>query len=140
MNLVGSWHLMEWDCFIDDLYHNHPFGREARGNLIYTADGFMSAILMRANRLPFAIPNLARGTTEEKDAAITSYVSYGGTYRIEGEQVIHMVSYSLLPNWLGIELPRQMQWTDSGELILSTPAEATMSGRMISHRLRWAKQ
>jgi len=142
MNLVGTWHLIEWDCTLAGLDHGHPFGREAQGTITYTSDGFMSAILMRPDRPAFAHPNFASGSEAEKLAAAGGYVSYAGTYRLEGTRVIHRVAFSLLPNWIGTDLVRQVSWSDEppGYLILTTLPEPTRSGKMIVNRLRWARR
>lgn len=139
--LEGTWHLVEWDCTLDDQYLSHPFGRGAQGMLQYTADGHMAAILMRPERPLFAKPNLASGTAEEKIAAVNGYVSYAGTYRVEADMVIHTVEFSLLPNWIGTELVREISWTndDPAQLILTTPPQVTRSGQAVVNRLRWQK-
>ena len=137
--LIGTWNLVEWDCTLDGVYHNHPFGEDARGRLMYSAENTMMAILMRAQRPTFEIASLSQGTIEEKTAAVDGYVSYSGTYRTDGEQVIHTVQFSLLPNWIGTDLVRLMRWTDAGELVLTTLPQLTRSGRAVVNRLRWEK-
>lgn len=139
--LVGTWHLVEWDCTLDGAYHNHPFGRAAQGMLQYTADGRMAAILMRPERPLFAKANLASGSDAEKIAAVNGYVSYAGTYRTEGNTVIHTVEFSLLPNWIGTELVREMSWTDDepAQLILTTRPRMNSSGQAVVNRLRWER-
>jgi hypothetical protein len=135
--LIGTWHLMEWDCTLDGRYHNHPFGRDAQGQIIYTADGQMSAILMQAERPFFAHANLAGGSDAEKLSAVSGYVSYAGTYLLNGNRVSHLVQFSLLPNWIGTELVREVTWLDDGDLLLATLPETTRSGKVIVNRLRW---
>ena len=137
--LIGTWELVEWDCTLDGRYHNHPFGQDARGRLMYTVEGTMMAILMRANRPNFQTPSLSLGSAEEKSNAINGYVSYSGTFYTEDNLVTHRVQFSLLPNWIGTDLVREMTWTDGGELILSTQPQTTRSGKIVINRLRWRK-
>ena len=139
MNLIGTWHLVEWDCTLDGRYHNHPFGIDAQGQIIYSVDGQMSAILMREERPFFAQPNLRGGSDEEKVTAVNGYVSYGGTYSLEGNFVTHHVQFSLLPNWVGTDLVRQVTWLDDGDLLLTTMPQPTSSGKVIVNQLRWRK-
>ena len=139
--LIGGWILQEWDCTVDGRYLNHPFGPKAKGSLLYTADFRMAAILMKPNRPHFKVSNLIKGLDKEKIAAVEGYVSYGGRYRIEGNQVIHSVEYSLLPNWIGTDLVRTISWTNetNPQLILTTPPYTTSGGKQIINRLRWLR-
>ncbi|MGB1253326.1 MAG: lipocalin-like domain-containing protein, partial [Candidatus Promineifilaceae bacterium] len=78
---------------------------------------------------------------EEKASAIDGYVSYSGTFRTKGQLVIHSVTFSLLPNWIGTDLIREMRWTedDPQQLVLSTTPQTTRSGKQVVNRLRWQK-
>ena len=142
MDLIGTWQLKEWISTLDGVDHGHPFGRDAQGCITYTADGFMSAILMRPDRPAFTHANFASGSEAEKLAAASGYISYAGVFRIEGKRVIHEVGFSLLPNWIGTELVREISWTTDipAQLILTALPETTRSGKVVVNRLRWARQ
>ena len=92
-----------------------PFGADARGLLLYSADGRMSAILCRGERAPLGIATLEqaeRASKEAKAEAFSSYVSYAGRYRVEREpggadRVVHEVELSLLPDLVGAEQARR---------------------------------
>ena len=146
-NLIGTWFLQEWDCTIDGRFHNHPFGKEATGMINYTAGGRMSAILSKLNRAPLTVASLAQASDAEKIQVVDGYVSYAGDWRVEGDQVIHSVDFSLLPNWVGTDLIRTISWTskysaadEQPQLILSTALEKTRAGKMVVNRLRWKLQ
>lgn len=143
MTLVGAWTLVEWTATLDGQPRGYPFGPAAQGHLLYSADGHMSAILMRPDRLPFAFPNFAAGSDAEKLQAASGYVSYAGTYEVQGDRVVHHVHYSLLPNWIGTDLVRQVGWTDDGaggrDLVLITLPQPTRSGQVVVNRLRWRR-
>lgn len=143
-NLVGTWFLQEWDCILDGSFHNHPFGKGAQGVISYSPGGRMSAILMKPDRSNLSVPSLLKATDLEKQSVVNGYVSYAGGWRVEEDQVIHTVDFSLLPNWIGTELVRKISWTsefsaadEPPQLILSTEPQATSSGKMIVNRLRW---
>ncbi|MFK7804283.1 MAG: lipocalin-like domain-containing protein [Anaerolineae bacterium] len=143
-NLIGTWFLQEWDCTLNEKFHNHPFGKDAQGMISYSPAGRMSAILMKSNRESLAVPNLIQASAEEKLSVVDGYVSYAGKWRVEGDQVIHSVDFSLLPNWIGTDLIRTISWTkefsaadEQPQLILSTAPQATRSGKIIVNRLRW---
>lgn len=139
--LTGTWELAEWDCMIDGLYHSHPYGRDAQGMLQYTADGRMTAILMRRERPLFNASSMVRGTDVEKLAAVDGYVSYAGSYRVVGDEVVHSVKYSLFPNWIHTDLVRTVGWTEDTppQLILTTKPQITSSGKSVVNRLRWER-
>lgn len=140
--LIGTWELVEWDCLIDEAYHSHPFGEDAQGMLQYTAEGQMAAILMRRERPMFNVSSLAKGTDAEKMAAVNGYISYAGSYRAEGNKVIHSVKYSLFPNWIDTDLVRFIDWKDEGgrpQLVLTTQPQIVSSGKQVVNRLHWMK-
>ncbi len=140
--LLGTWHLVEWDYTIDGEVRGHPFGRDAQGQIIYSVDGFMSALLMRRERPNFAARNLVSGSAEEKIAALDGYVSYGGSYEVGEDYVIHHVQFSLLPNWIGTDLKRLVIWEATPaekQLLLVTEPETTRTGRTMINRLRWRR-
>ncbi len=118
--LVGTWLLVSFEIRSDDGGVSYPFGPDAGGQLIYSADGYMSGVVTRANRPRFASDELRGGTTDEKATAMDTYLSYGGRYDIRDDRVIHDVAFSLFPNWVGGTQERYIAF--EGEcLILSAP-------------------
>lgn len=86
-----------------------PFGADARGLLMYGADGSMSAVLSRADRRPLGVERLetARHAPDaHRIAAFDSYLSYAGRWRVEGSEVVHTVELSLVPDTVGLEQRR----------------------------------
>lgn len=80
----------------------------------------MSVLLSAQKRALFQSVGLFEGTDPEKSHAASTFVSYGGRYRIDGNKIIHHVEISLFPNWVGTQQIRFFEM--SGEtLILSTP-------------------
>jgi hypothetical protein len=80
---------------------SHPFGRDPQGYLIYTADGYMSAVLTPVARLPFAAGDILRGTGAEQARAAATCIAYAGRYMVQEGRVLHHVETSLFPNWVG---------------------------------------
>jgi len=117
---IGTWKLVS--CQIKDLEDQimYPYGQDAIGNLIYTAEGYMAATLMMANRPNFAIPDIAQGTPEEKAIAFQTYLTYCGKYEVQENRVTHHIEASLFPNWVGIDQVRFFEFGDR-TLTLSTP-------------------
>jgi hypothetical protein len=74
-----------------------PFGPDPQGFLIYTADGFVSAQLMRAGRPAFHSLDWHQGTPEEYQACGIGYIAYCGTYEVvEKKATVTHVPSSLI--------------------------------------------
>lgn len=75
--LVGAWTLESYESSdVDGSNVRYPLGTDARGLIMYTADGYMSAQLMRADRPPIARGDLQIATDDELAAAARGYLAY----------------------------------------------------------------
>lgn len=118
--LIGSWRLVAMENRFADGRVRYPYGRVARGYILYTAEGKMSATIMGGDRVPFGA-EFGRGEgVAEKAAAFEGYLSYAGRYTFAGDRVIHHVEVALIPDWVGTDLIRLVEFRDD-QLILSTP-------------------
>lgn len=143
--LHGAWALSDFRiAFADGRPALHPFGPDARGMLLYTPCGQMQAILTRAHRAPLHAGRLEtahRAEAEAKAQAFDSYLSYGGTWTLEGDEVVHHVTHALMPELVGQHNRRRVDveaLDATGALVLSyqlTPR----SGITRTYRLRWAR-
>jgi hypothetical protein len=108
--LVGAWRLISFEVRRPDGGTRHPFGVDARGLLIYTANGYMAGQVMRPGR-------------ELADAA-AGYIAYTGTYTAnEAEHVVtHHVTMSLRPDLIGTDQRRHVVF-EGERLTLSTPPD-----------------
>lgn len=134
---VGTWRLVSSEVRSADGQVSYPRGQDAVGYIIYSEDGYMSAVIMPANRTKFAAETLREGSTEEKATAADTYLSYCGKYEVQGEKVIHHVEASLFPNWIGADLERTFQF-DGNRLILSPPPRL-VDGRQQTSHLTWER-
>lgn len=107
--LIGAWRLMSVEFIGDDGGVSYPYGPDATGLLMYSADGHMSAVLMRQDRPSFGGLQLRARRDEVSDAmartALEGYMSYCGGWTIDEEQctVTHHVTESLTPAEVGRE-------------------------------------
>lgn len=99
--LVGTWRLVSMEVREASGGASHPFGRDAVGYLLYSADGYMSGAIMAAGRPAFAEDGVLGGSAEERAGAAATYISYAGRYEVRGDRVAHHVEVSLFPNWVG---------------------------------------
>ncbi|HSJ27069.1 MAG TPA: lipocalin-like domain-containing protein [Acidimicrobiia bacterium] len=136
-SLVGTWRLIDWTVSVGDAV-TRPFGGEAEGLLTYTADGRMWATLQRRGRPALGTGTLAAATAEQRAAAALGYLSYTGSYTLDGDRVVHHVEMSLFPDWVGEDQVRLVEWVE-GDLVLATPPATTSAGRVVVNRLRWRR-
>lgn len=140
-SLVGTWRLVDWTASIGDRAVT-PFGGPTAGLITYTEDGRMWGTLMLVDRNNVDAPTLASATVEERAKAAAGYLNYAGTYRIQGDDVVHEVEVSLYPNWIGSDQIRQVEWArnEAGghDLILSA-TYTDSKGERVFNQLRWRR-
>ncbi len=103
-DLVGAWVLDEMYAEDEDGNRTHPMGRDADGMIMYTPDGYMSAITHFADRfLPADRPS-----DEERAEAFSTYFNYAGTWTLEEDTVTHTIRTALDPNMVGLSLSRDI--------------------------------
>lgn len=127
--LIGTWELLDWRVFADGNFHKFPMGDDVKGLLIYTTAGMMNGFLMR---------NDFKDEKPRTPARSEICLSYAGTFRIEGDQVIHSVTHSTIPEWIDGPLIRRMQWKGD-ELLLKTDPELAANGKSYSNELLWRR-
>jgi len=138
-DLVGTWHLESWTTGYSDRDElSNPFGEDPQGLLVYTAEGWMSASICRAERPLFPAGKSPRTMGDgPKAEAYSSYFHYAGRYRVSGGDVTHYVSQSLNPNFPGSEQLRHAE-LDGQTLVLSGKDE--VAGVTRFHSLVWHRE
>lgn len=81
--------------------------------------------------------NVRQAPMAEKAAAFDSYFHYAGTWRIDGEQVIHAVEHALNPNFVGTDQVRDMDY--SGDQLILSASHRTASGAEMRNMLVWRR-
>ena len=135
---IGGWQLLSWEIrYSDNDRVSQPFGANPQGLIMYTPDGYMNAVIARADRAQFpadqSIKSLSPATLAE---AYSDYFQYAGRYRIEGDKVIHSVQMSLNPNFVGSEQIRGFKF-DGERLTLTGQDQVGEQTRM--HSLCWQR-
>lgn len=135
-DIEGAWQLKSWLIrYPDDREPANPFGASPRGLLLYSPDGWMSAAVHRDSRVTFPAGASPRKLGHELiTEAYWSYFHYAGTWRIEGDRVIHSVQHSLNPAMVGTKQVRQM--TLIPPQLTLTGIEPIVEGQRI-HELVW---
>jgi Lipocalin-like domain len=98
--LIGSWKLVSYEVRDDDCRGViYPLGRDAKGYILYTLDGYLSAQIMRLNRSLFQTADPSGGTDAQSSLAARGYLAYSGPYHVEDDSVVvHEAEVSLFPN------------------------------------------
>ncbi len=137
-HILGTWRLVSWTADTDGEV-SHPLGIDPVGTIVYTADGFMSAQLMRRDRPAYDRPWPTGGTAEQLVSAAAGYLAYSGPFTLDESTGIvhHHVEVSLVPNWVGGVQDRDGRLVDD-TLVLSAD---TISRRgVVAHStLTWRR-
>ena len=138
--IIGARALQSYESFaLDGFDARYRLGRNAKGIIMYTADGYMSAQIMRPDRPAFDHSESDGGTLEQAAAAAAGYLAYSGPFEVEESTgvVHHHVTVSLLPNWLNGTQLRHAK-LDGDHLTLSAITEPT-AGKEIISTLVWKR-
>ena len=135
--LVGTWRLVSMEVREAAGGASYPFGRDAVGYLLYSADGYMSAAIMTAGRPAFAAGDILGGSVEERAGAAATYISYAGRYEVRGDRVVHHVEVSLFPNWVGGTQERFCEFI--GERLALNTGPMAVAGAMRRAYLVWER-
>lgn len=128
-DLIGAWHLESWSLVHDDgRPPAFPLGPDARGMILYTPGGEVSATLMRAPGTPARSNEAATGFGDS--------FAYAGRYRVLDATVFHSIEIATDPALVGIISTRHIQ-LDGDRLILSGPDFAAGTGR--TQRIEWRR-
>jgi hypothetical protein len=133
---VGSWSLMSWTLTAPDGRTEFPYGEDAVGCILYTAEGRMAAHLMRRQRDLFASENRRESTPEERATAFLDYLSYCGPYTVQpdAQTVTHHVEACSFPNWVGTKLVRTFRLVGDSLTLWAALANGH------KHTLVWKRQ
>lgn len=108
--IIGTWTLLGYWTQYSGGEKFYPLGRDARGYITYTDAGFMMGTMQRAGPPKFAVSDRLQASVEEKVRAFDDYVTYCGRWDAEGDDMIHHIELSLLPNWIGESQRRHARW------------------------------
>jgi len=82
------------------------FGPNPKGNLTFDASGHFSLQLLRADLKKVAANKRDMGTPEENKAIVQGSISYYGTYKLNGKDLVFHIEAASFPNWSGTDQTR----------------------------------
>ena len=137
--LVGAWQLVRWTIEYPATGRvTQPFGPRPKGQLVYTADGHMSAVMQKPDRSPLSRADVRAVSDAEKAAAFDGYLHYAGRWHVAGDCVVHDVDCAMNPNLLDT---RQVRRASIAGDALELTAEETLETpeQMRRHRILWRR-
>lgn len=131
-DLLGTWSLVSQIRTHADGRVQHPMGEKPVGSLTYSPDGRMSVAIMAEGRAKTGADGFRGLTVAQKAEAAAGYLSYAGTFRVEGDTVIHDVEISLFPDWVGTAQRRRASL--EGDTLTLSAGEFTMTWKKVQPR------
>jgi hypothetical protein len=130
-SFIGTWRLVSY-LVIDSSGRTYPYWDDhPLGQLIYTADGHMSAQVYDARRSPLHV-EVESASAESIRPLCVGSAAYFGTYTVDivTRRVIHTVEGCWLPDWIGRRLERSYRFVGDDQLELSVPGFALLWQRV----------
>jgi hypothetical protein len=127
--LIGAWKLVSYvEKPTDGSAAFYPMGKEPKGIIMYTPDGYMSAQLQKPGRRTFASGDWFEGSDEEVREEAAGYIAYSGPFHTDEatQSLTHSMFVSLFPNWIGQTQPRTVKI--EGDLLHLSSAKPIRSG------------
>ena len=146
--LIGAWELVEHSGHKERNTHDkvYPMGEDAKGTIMFTSNGYMSAQLQKLGTPKVQDNDLNSGAKVEWQAAGENHIAYTGPYFLdEGSEVAilqHHVTSSILPNWLHDIQRRTVNITEQGAekyLTLRPESVTTVMGEMRLIQENWRR-
>ena len=136
---VGVWKLVSVTATNTDGTRNEaPWGTNPKGTIVYTREGWMTAVINYGGRKPLSTVERFRATTEEKATAYETSFSYAGRYEIKDDKVIHHVEIASVENWVKTDLIRNFR-LQGNRLTLLTPPLPSPQGQAANFELTWER-
>lgn len=102
--LLGAWQLQSWSLVYEDgRPPEFPLGEDAKGIIMYTPDGHVSATLSRAERRP-----VGAGSIADKAQAYDDSFAYAGRFEVQDGTVFHKIEVATNPALAGFTSRRSI--------------------------------
>lgn len=135
--LFGTWRLMGFTAQIVPTGENvSAFGNAPQGYLTYGRDGRMFVMIVKESRPKRS--DLTQMTDGERLELFNTMVAYGGTFKVDGNRIVHEVDISWNENWTGTKQVRRFR-LEGRELVLTQDPQVGPDGRRASAELRWER-
>ncbi len=128
--VVGTWQIKSFSIVtLDTNETSRPFGDDLVGYIQYSPGGHMLVFLAKAKIKSPAGP--AYTDAERTEIHRNMFGAYAGTYRVEGNKVIHQVVASWRPDWIGTDQIRYFEIDGKKLTIKTAPVKFSQTGKDI---------
>jgi hypothetical protein len=133
--LVGTWKLLSASSTTSSGERGEtPYGPDPVGFLTYTGDGRVTAMISYGGRKSLSFGG---GTVEEQAEAFKTFLAYAGRYILSGDKVTHHIEVSSIPNYMGKDLVRRIEF-EGDQIVLVTPP-TPVNGKIQTVKLIWQR-
>src|SRR5579863_2209871 len=133
--LVGTWKLLSASSTTSGGERGDtPYGPNPVGLLTYTGDGRVTAMISYGGRKSLSFGG---GTVEEQAEAFKTFLAYAGRYTLSGDKVTHHIEVSSIPNYMGKDLVRRIEF-EGDQIVLVTPP-TPVNGKIQTVKLIWQR-
>jgi hypothetical protein len=136
-DLVGTYRLLSMEAYSDDGTVERSFGEHPEGFITYTPEGYMMALLSRADRAPFVDGDILAGRPEEQISAFVSASAFAGRYEVREGKVFHYLEAASFPNWKGTTQARDYELTPTHLTLF--PPKLLMQGKLRTSRVHFER-
>ncbi|KIW64682.1 hypothetical protein PV04_09600 [Phialophora macrospora] len=147
--IIGTWDLVYYIAINlkDSNDVVYPMGEDAKGQIIYSDDGYMAALLQEGGLKPFE-HDWKHGSTEELATAAEKTMAYGGPFYLDEEPgkpqtVVHHAQISMHPNLINTLQVRQadlFQEDGRDHMLLGPESPTEWEGTQRLLVLKWRKR
>jgi len=132
--LAGSWKLNSWNIQIIGGDLTEPFGPNPKGRAVFTPDGYVTFVIVAANRKPAA-------NDEESAALLKTLLAYTGKFTIDGDKFTTKVDISGNELLTGQDQVRFFK-LESDKLAIRTAEQtsAVYPGKRVVGTLAWERE
>ena len=149
--LLGAWELLEYCTYLpsDESDKKYPAGKDAKGIIMYTEDGYMSAQVQDPGQKTFG-EDRGAGTESEWAELAHRFTAYTGRFNLheagdEGGRpiLVHHADISNMPYLCGNEQRRLIEIVGEGDgrrLVLRTEQPVSQNSKEVrSARVTWRR-
>src|SRR3954447_26442882 len=131
--IVGTWKMVS-ATLIENGKTSDYFGPNPLGQIIFTANGHFSNLLVRSDVPKVAANSRVKGTDEENAAMVHGDIGYYGTWTLNGDQLKMHIIGSTYPNWVGQDQTRTVHVSGNQIVWENSSASAGGSSKQIYQR------
>jgi Lipocalin-like domain len=135
-DVIGTWRLLSVIRTTDDGRTLLDWGEHPSGSIAYGADGRMMVIILAETR-----PTPPDPLATDADAAtlFRTMLSYGASFTVEGDVVVHNVDVAWNPAMLGRRLIRHYRLQDDRLILRTAPGRSNVTGVPGTAELTWQR-